>query len=180
MCIVYVRYVCVCVFLFRLAVVFYLLWYIESLADLQHYKFQTLKYSLSPEQRTSHPDGDIRRGFFTSGLFALSRHPNYFAEQSMWVVVYLFSSSHMNISSFSRQLLASFPVYQGVLQYGVNWTALGCLLLILLFQGSATFGESVTAKKYPAYRLYQQHTSQFIPWLPMDKRLFDLEDRKKK
>jgi steroid 5-alpha reductase family enzyme len=33
---------------------------------------------------------EICDGFFQSGLFRFSRHPNYFAEQSMWVCVYLF------------------------------------------------------------------------------------------
>eukprot|EP01031_Cornospumella_fuschlensis_P033629 gene33629-40680_t len=161
------------------AVAFYLLWCMESLADLQHYKFQTLKYSLTSEQRAAHADGDIRRGFFASGLFAYSRHPNYFAEQSMWVVVYLFSCTHeQQLSGFSSHLLALYPAYQHVLQYSTNWSILGSVLLILLFQGSATFGESITVNKYPTYRVYQRHTSQFFPWFPMDKSLLDAEEKK--
>ena len=31
--------------------------------------------------------GDVRRGFCSSGLFAFSRHPAFFAEQAMWVTM---------------------------------------------------------------------------------------------
>jgi steroid 5-alpha reductase family enzyme len=124
---------------------FSLLLLIESLADEQHFQFQKLKYSIAPGEREKHQNADIQRGFFTTGLFSFSRHPNYFAEQSMWVVIYLFSISHS---------------YSSVL---VNWTVSGCVQLILLFQGSMTFGESITLSKYPEYRFYQQVTSRCIP-----------------
>jgi steroid 5-alpha reductase family enzyme len=73
-----------------LAGIFLFLFCIESIADEQHWRFQTTKHSLTAEQRASHPHPDIRIGFYRSDLFAISRHPNYFAEQSIWVVIYLF------------------------------------------------------------------------------------------
>lgn len=121
---------------------------IESVADEQHFQFQTLKHTLTASERQQHKNADIKRGFFTTGLFAFSRHPNYFAEQSMWVVMYLFS------------IPQSWPV-NSVL----NWTVSGCIQLILLFQGSMTFGESITLSKYPDYRFYQAVTSRCIPAL---------------
>eukprot|EP00600_Ochromonadales_sp_CCMP1393_P010006 CAMPEP_0174955158 /NCGR_PEP_ID=MMETSP0004_2-20121128/828_1 /TAXON_ID=420556 /ORGANISM="Ochromonas sp., Strain CCMP1393" /LENGTH=109 /DNA_ID=CAMNT_0016203059 /DNA_START=534 /DNA_END=863 /DNA_ORIENTATION=- len=90
---------------------------------------------------------EIRQGFYQSGLFKYSRHPNYFAEQSMWVTVYLFS-----ITPPGSKL--------------VNWTITGCIQLILLFMGSMSFGESITLGKYPEYQEYQKSTSQCIPMLP--------------
>ena len=76
----------------------------ESVADEQHWRFQTYKYSLSAEERKTDPSTDVRHGFLTegikimhlirlnlkelkssplaqSGLFKYCRHPNYFAEQ---------------------------------------------------------------------------------------------------
>jgi len=64
-----------------LAGLFVGLWLLESIADEQHFQFQTLKHSLSVEKRQTHANAEIRDGFYQSGLFAISRHPNYFAEQ---------------------------------------------------------------------------------------------------
>jgi steroid 5-alpha reductase family enzyme len=123
----------------------------ETIADQQQYNFQQKKYSFSLAERKNHSDHSIRNGFLTSGLFQFSRHPNYFAEQSLWVCIYFFS-----ISSGEEAL--------------INWTIIGCLLLILLFQGSTTFSESITAEKYPAYLTYQQEVSQTIPWFSLKKK----------
>lgn len=35
--------------------------------------------------------GDYKKGFLDKGLWAVSRHPKYFAEQAIWVCFYLFS-----------------------------------------------------------------------------------------
>ena len=75
------------------------------------------------------------------GLFLYSRHPNYFAEQALWVVVFLFT----------------------VHGFYINYSCVGCILLILLFQGSMAFSESITLSKYPSYADYQATTSQCIP-----------------
>ena len=47
---------------------FLVLLLIESVADEQHFRFQTYKHSLTQEQREAHPVGsDIRNGFYTEG-----------------------------------------------------------------------------------------------------------------
>ena len=46
-----------------------------------------------------------------------------------------------------------------------NWSVAGCLLLILLFQGSANLSERIQAQKYPGYPDYQKRTPRFIPRL---------------
>lgn len=131
-----------------LAIIFLLLLAVETVADQQQWVFQNLKYSLTPEERKAHADRGIREGFCQTGLFSWSRHPNYFAEQSIWVVIYLFSLTNGNHA------------------YGLNWTVLGSFLLILLFQGSLTFSEGITLSKYPAYASYQKRISQCIPFPP--------------
>ena len=50
-----------------------------------------LKNKMTPDERKKSPHKDIKDGFLQSGLFFYSRHPNYFAEQAMWIVIYLFT-----------------------------------------------------------------------------------------
>jgi steroid 5-alpha reductase family enzyme len=82
-------------------------------------------------------------GFNTRGLWGISRHPNYFAEQSIWVCFYLFSIG------------AGIGVF--------NWSIIGALLLIVLFLGSSTLAEQISGGKYPAYARYCQQVSRFFP-----------------
>lgn len=120
--------------------------------------FQSLKHSIPADQRSKLSDPELRQGFYTSGLFKYSRHPNYFAEQAMWVCVYLYSTT----PTIAEGLAASLPWPQ-IAQQCLHWTGLGCIQLMLLFQGSMRFGESITVSKYPAYKNYQAVTSMCIP-----------------
>ncbi len=113
----------------------------ETVADQQQWVYQNEKYRL---KNAGLPLNEkYARGFLTEGLWKLSRHPNYFAEQSIWVVFYLF----------------------GVIATGnwFNWTICGAVLLIMLFQGSANFSEGITAEKYPKYKEYQKAVPKFLP-----------------
>lgn len=90
--------------------------------------------------------GDCKLGFLTHGLFRFSRHPNFFCEQSVWCSFYLF----------------------GVAASGdwFNYTGIGAVLLIILFQSSTGLTEDLSIRKYPKYREYQRTTSRLAPWLP--------------
>ncbi len=113
----------------------------EAIADRQQWNYQKAKRVwLSSGQVTPMI---YQRGFLQEGLWARSRHPNYFAEQAIWFCYYLFS-----VSSGGNW---------------INWSLTGCLLLILLFQGSANFSEEISAGKYPEYNTYQQQVPKFIP-----------------
>jgi steroid 5-alpha reductase family enzyme len=114
----------------------------ETLADLQQWNFQSKKKATlkAGEELT----GDLKKGFLDKDLWAFSRHPNYFAEQSIWVVFYLFS------------VAASGQWF--------NWSIAGCLLLIVLFQGSSSFSEEISAGKYIGYKDYQKKVPRFIPF----------------
>lgn len=113
----------------------------ETIADEQHYKFQSKKHALIKAQETL--TGDYKKGFLDKGLWAYSRHPNYWAEQSIWVAFYLFSVAASG--------------------QWINWSIAGCLLLLVLFQGSSDFSEEISAGKYPDYKDYQKRVSRFIP-----------------
>lgn len=114
---------------------------IETIADQQQWNFQTKKYALLAEGKSL--SSKYAKGFIDTGLWGISRHPNYMAEQSIWIVFYLFS-----------------VVATGDL---VNWTMPGCLLLLILFKGSSDFSEEISASKYPAYAAYQQKVGRFLP-----------------
>ncbi len=113
----------------------------ETLADQQQYHFQTEKYrrkaageALSEAQQ---------KGFCSTGLWSKIRHPNYAAEQGIWLAFYLFS-----VAATGRWL---------------NGSLVGAVLLLLLFQGSSDFSEKISAGKYPAYAAYQKRVGRFLP-----------------
>ncbi len=112
----------------------------ETVADNQHWKFQSLKWKKINNKEKL--EGDYKKGFLDKGLWAFSRHPNYFAEQAIWICFYLFSISASN--------------------QWFNWSVAGCLLLVVLFQGSSNFSEEISAEKYPLYAEYQKKVPRFI------------------
>ena len=115
---------------------------IETIADNQQWRFQTTKRTLL---KTGKPlPEDYARGFLNRGLWARSRHPNYFAEQGLWIAFYLFSVSASG--------------------QWINWSVSGCILLVILFRGSSNFSEEISASRYPAYSHYQQTVPRFIPF----------------
>jgi steroid 5-alpha reductase family enzyme len=113
---------------------------LETVADQQQWNFYKRKYAALAAGKT--PESN----FLTSGLFSVSRHPNFFAEQSQWWVIFFFGVSA------TGSLL--------------QWTVLGAFLLSLLFIGSTRFTESISLSKYPEYRDYQRRVSPTIPWFP--------------
>ncbi len=121
---------------------------LETIADKQQMTFQTKKYELMKQgtklEDLPHP---YDKGFNTQGLWGVSRHPNYFSEQSIWVVLYLFVMS------------------AGVSTYLIfNWTLFGSMFLIILFIGSSMFSEGISLKKYPKYKDYINKVSKYVPF----------------
>jgi steroid 5-alpha reductase family enzyme len=123
-----------------LAAVFLLLFVGETVADQQQWRFHQAKAAAKALGETLEPP------FCTTGLFRFSRHPNFFCEICMWWVIYGFA-------------LAASGEW-------VHPTGIGALLLTLLFLGSTSFTERITAGKYPSYARYQATTSRLIPWFP--------------
>ncbi|KAF6004241.1 hypothetical protein F1559_004246 [Cyanidiococcus yangmingshanensis] len=140
-----------------IAFLFFLL--IETLADEQQWRFQCRKHALTQAQRLQHPDPDIRRGFLTRGLFRFSRHPNFFAEQCMWWVFYLFAVGAL----LGEEATAGWWQFGSVRSTPrLHWSIVGAFQLTLLFQGSTWLTEKLSLEKYGnAYRLYQQQDKPF-------------------
>jgi steroid 5-alpha reductase family enzyme len=116
---------------------------VETIADQQQWNFQQKK------QLQIAGGNKPTKGFLDEGLWGIVRHPNYAAEQAIWVVFYLFS-------------IASTGLW-------INWSIAGCLLLILLFKGSSDFSEGISVGKYADYEDYQKRVPRFIP-LPKGKK----------
>lgn len=123
-----------------LAVLYIALVVIETVADQQQWNFHKEKYRQKAAGTFS---GDYAQGFVQSGLWGIVRHPNYAAEQSIWIVFYAFS------------IVATGQF--------INWSMAGCLLLLILFQGSSDFSEGISAGKYPGYADYQKRVGRFLP-----------------
>ncbi|MFN8310045.1 MAG: DUF1295 domain-containing protein [Chitinophagales bacterium] len=124
-----------------LAAIFIGLVVIETIADQQQWNYQTEKHR---RMQSGEPLGEYYgKGFVHTGLWKWVRHPNYAAEQSIWITFFLFS-----VVATGRYM---------------NWSVTGVLLLLLLFQGSADFSEEISSGKYPGYRDYVRDTPRFLP-----------------
>lgn len=118
---------------------------ISYVADQQQWDYHQAKshYQATAKVPHGYKRADLDRGFLTRGLWAYSRHPNFTAEQSVWVMLYLWSC------------LATGTWY--------NWTGIGAVSYLFLFQSSTWLTELLSSKKYPDYRLYQRTVGKFLP-----------------
>ncbi|OJJ51341.1 hypothetical protein ASPZODRAFT_87589 [Penicilliopsis zonata CBS 506.65] len=127
---------------------------IELLADQQQWSFQRakgeyLKTARIPDRyKGRYTQEDLDRGFVVSGLWSWCRHPNFAAEQAIWLTLYIWSCY--------------------ITQTYVNWTGIGVLGYLLIFQGSTPLTESISAAKYPEYVEYQARVGRFIPRLSVE------------
>ncbi len=117
---------------------------LETVSDEQQWVFQTTKHRMLREGKTLEELPEpYNKGFNTTGLWNHSRHPNYLGEQGVWASFYLFSVG------------AGIGIF--------NWSLIGALLLIVLFQGSSVFAEEISSSKYPEYPEYCRAVPKFIP-----------------
>ncbi|ETI22041.1 hypothetical protein G647_06112 [Cladophialophora carrionii CBS 160.54] len=118
---------------------------ISFVADQQQWDYHQAKAQYQRTARVPHGwrRAELDRGFLTNGLFAYSRHPNFAAEQGVWVTLYLWSC------------LATETAY--------NWSGLGAAAYLMLFQSSTWLTELLSARKYPEYKDYQTQVGKFLP-----------------
>ncbi|NNN01754.1 MAG: DUF1295 domain-containing protein [Acidimicrobiaceae bacterium] len=110
----------------------------ETIADQQQWSFHAWKRAESQAGRRANPR------FLQTGLFRYSRHPNYFFEIAQWWLFFAFA------------ICASRSPFQ--------LSAVGAILLTVLFIGSTRFTEEISLSKYPEYSSYQATTSPIVPW----------------
>jgi steroid 5-alpha reductase family enzyme len=112
----------------------------ETVADEQQWRFQQGKKA----ERAAGREPAVR--FLQTGLFRVSRHPNFFFEQSQWWLLFFIGC------------VAAGSLWQ--------WTVIGPVLLTALFIGSTRFTEQISVERYPEYTDYQRRVSALVPWFP--------------
>lgn len=116
----------------------------ETVADEQQWAFHSKKWKmLNARQKLEDLPAPYNKGFNTIGLWNVSRHPNYLAEQSIWVSLYIFSIG------------AGIGI--------INWSMIGALLLIVLFIASTSLAEEISSSKYPEYPDYCKKVNKYFP-----------------
>lgn len=104
----------------------------EAIADQQLYRFKQLASN--------------KGKLLTRGLWAYSRHPNYFGEFLIWWGFYLLALSATDVSAAVIAVIS--PLIMS--------------LLLLRVSGVALLERSMRLK--PGYEDYMRNTSAFIPW----------------
>jgi len=132
---------------------------VEFVSDNQQFSYQTFKRSgvINPNEwfgaNLPWTPEDVKRGFVTRGMWSWSRHPNFFCEQSFWILQTLFPI----LTSGAHQTLSWDTIPSLVLQMTP------AIALCSLFISSTIFTESISVPKYPVYKEYQRRVSMFIP-----------------
>lgn len=118
---------------------------LSAISDEQQWNYQNAKqeYKKTARIQKGYSQTELERGFLTKGLFAFSRHPNFAAEQSVWITLHAWSC-YATDSPF-------------------NWTGVGALSYLALFQGSTWLTEILSSQKYPDYEMYKQQVGMFFP-----------------
>ena len=121
--------------------------YLEYVADCQMFDFQTHKYANKRNNIQAVKGSEEADGFIQTGMWSISRHPNYYSEVTLWWTIYLFSVAA------TGELL--------------NFSMIGCCWLTVLFvppRASLDMTESISSRKYAKYARYQSTVSRFVPW----------------
>lgn len=116
-----------------------------SAADRADFQNAKQVYKSSGKVPAGYTQKDLDRGFLTKGLWAYSRHPNFAAEQSVWVGLYFWSCY--------------------VTETFYNWSGVGVICYLILFQASTWFTELLSSNKYPEYKEYRKKVGMFVPGL---------------
>ena len=126
---------------------------IEAIADEQQMYFHTTKRKMLAEGKSlAELPSPFNKGFNTIGLWAYSRHPNYLGEQGFWLMLYFV------------------VIGAGAATYNFfSWSAIGPLLLLLIFLGSSNLQEGISSGKYPEYPTYINRVSKYIPFRKYEK-----------
>jgi len=119
----------------------------EYFADNQMWAYQCAKrqYQTTAKVPPGYTRAEMDRGFCTRGLWRYSRHPNFAAEQAIWVVLYVWGAAASGAP--------------------LNWTMWGAVGYLGVFAGSTPLTERISAGKYGEYKEYQKRVGRFVPRL---------------
>ncbi|KAI3613697.1 integral membrane protein [Moniliophthora roreri] len=167
---------------------------LEFTSDNQQFSYQSYKaahlkggqYNAAdhwPGARLQWTPADAQRGFITRGLFAYSRHPNFACEQAFWWTISLFpllapSAPSLTVNYSVTECLEwlKSPSFTADLSNPATWPIFLLLLpaacYSILFFSSTPYTESITTKKYAAYKDYQCRVGMFSPIQTFEKAIW--------
>ncbi|KAK9900301.1 hypothetical protein P389DRAFT_192582 [Cystobasidium minutum MCA 4210] len=162
----------------------------EQIADSQQQAFQNWKHGTalkegkgsrmlkgySPKQ-LDRAEGDLKRGFTTSGLWAWSRHPNFICEQlNFWILPLFTLRATVPEAVFTKVFSAaratidlhdSIYIRDALKQaakYIFNYSWISSIWMSSILIGSTVLlTEPISSSKYPKYRQYQRRVGMFFP-----------------
>ena len=165
----------------------------EAVADHQQFVFQTEKYRLKGEGR-SLSGTPYEQGFIDTGLWALSRHPNYFCEVMMGKLLSSLFPPHGPLIHFSWRIRRCvqgllelsklthcsprFPLIQVALWWSfylfsvpatgawLNWTVLGAAFLTGLFVPPGASVDVTEALSSRKYKAYADYQARVSRFVP--------------
>lgn len=106
--------------------------FFESIGDLQLASFKANRANTGK--------------LMTTGLWAWTRHPNYFGDAAVWTGLTLIAL---------ESPLGAYTVLSPMV-----------MIIFLVFISGKALTERMMEKKYPEYAAYKRRTSGFIPWPP--------------
>ena len=137
---------------------------VEWLSDYQQQVFQKEKHQRIRTKMSLHcPQNHYELGFNTNGLFAYSRHPNFTAEQLIWLAFFCFSVNHFSLTDPATWCQLGGPL---------NLAISGWVLLVVIFAKSTDLTEDISSAKYPMYEKYQKHVHRFVDVKKVLRRVF--------
>lgn len=125
--------------------VFIVLVVLEYFADGQMWDYQQAKkqYQATAKVPAGYTRAEMDRGFCTKGMWKYSRHPNFAAEQAIWLLLY----------QWACWLTGS----------AYNWSGVGVAAYLGVFAASTPLTESISSGKYPDYKAYRERVGRFLP-----------------
>ena len=127
-----------------------------------------VEFSADTQKFVFRSDPNNREKFITTGIWAYSRHPNYFGEILMWAALALSTSFTRDIKGHANPFFA--------------WLSPVFTAFLLLFVSGVTMVEHAGNEKWghlPEYQHYMKNTSCLIPWFPAKAEIDDDYERAK-
>ena len=125
-------------------------------------------------EHESHGLRRTQRGDSSRGVCGLGRGTRISSASRAFGYVHAPCTSHEYADRSSQVIITLFPLLapespqlpaQPLANTTSLWPLAPALVLCSLFFSSTLFSESISASKYPAYKLYQQRVSMFVPFL---------------
>jgi len=120
---------------------------LDIVAAILGFSAVIIQFVADEQMRRFRRSEDGKTGFLNTGLWAWSRHPNYFGEVLFWFSLWLFALSGVGVAAAWT---------------GIGWVAMLALFLFI----SCPWMDRRSAVKRPGYAEYMQHSTLLFLWPP--------------